>query len=95
MDVLRSAYRVVIQQPPLFRAVPADNRSIQVRKGWCSLTQLGRLIASFTVVTLFCWVVRYFLPVWLNAAVLGLLIAFVVVAGFVKLVLIMLTRPPR
>ncbi len=59
------------------------------------MTQLGRLLASFTVVTLFSWTALYFLPVWFNATVLGLLIVFVVVVGFIKLVLITLTPPRR
>jgi hypothetical protein len=36
----------------------------------------------------------YFLPVWFNTAVLAVLIVFLVVFGFIKLVLITLT-PPR
>jgi hypothetical protein len=59
------------------------------------MTQIGRLLASFIVVTVFSWTALYVLPVWFNAAVLGLLIAFVVVAGVIKLVLITLTPPRR
>jgi hypothetical protein len=58
------------------------------------MAQLRWLVASFTVVTALSWTALYFLPPWFNAAVLGLLIVFVVTFGFIKLVLITPT-PPR
>ncbi len=52
------------------------------------------LLASLTVVAVIAWTALYFLPTNVMAAILGILIVFVAVAGLIKLVLITLT-PPR
>jgi hypothetical protein len=58
------------------------------------MAPLGRLLASFIVVTIVCWIALLALPTWFMTAVLGVCLVIAVVGGFIRLVLITLT-PPR